>query len=137
MHWRLIALLGSWGLVMGLLTSLVGISPMIEPFLWFGAYAIWIPVIVWRRAPAFETGLAASLLSGVLVGPVQAALMTPYLANNPGYAELFEGTRRELAIGMVSQGVVAGFVFGLGVGGLTWLVARVTGRTPTGPGPQA
>ncbi len=127
MRWGLVALLGSWGLVMGLLTSLVGLSPLLEAALWFGAYAVWIPVILWRRAPPFQTGLAASLLSGLLVGPVQAALFVPYLANNPIYADLMTGTANEARLGMVAQGIVAGFLFGLFVGGLSYAIAWVRG----------
>jgi hypothetical protein len=127
MHWGLVVLLGSWGLVMGLLTSLVGLSPLIEAGLWFTAYAVWIPIVLWRRAPPFQTGLAASLLSGMLVGPVQAALFDVYLANNPMYAELVTGTVNEARLGMVAQGIVAGFLFGLFVGGISFGIAWLRG----------
>lgn len=127
MRWGLVALLGSWGLVMGLLTSLVGLSPLLETALWLGAYAVWIPVILWRRAPPFQTGLAASLLSGLLVGPIQAVLFSAYLANNPFYADLMTGTANEARLGMVAQGVVAGFLFGLFVGGLAYAIAWLRG----------
>ncbi|MCB9675941.1 MAG: hypothetical protein H6737_12535 [Alphaproteobacteria bacterium] len=137
MAWGLVFILGSWGAVMGLVTSLVGVPPHIEPLLWLGAYVVWIPVILWRRAEPFQTGLAASLVSGFLVGPIQAALLGLYRANNPWYADAFTGSVRDVQIGMVAGGVVAGFVFGLFVGGLAWLAAKVTGRTSAAPAPQA
>jgi len=133
MRWGLIAILGSWGVVMGLLTSLVGIPPWLEPLLWFGAYAVWIPVILWRRAPAFQTALAASLLSGALVGPVQAALLPYYIARNPWYASMMNPDPTQARMAIVAQGIVAGFIFGLGVSGVAWTAANILDREPPTP----
>lgn len=117
-----IVVLGAFtGLVMGLLTSLVGLSPGLEPAVWVANYGVWLWMMQ-RRATAtpFPTAVAASLASGVVVGTVQAALLPAYIASNPWYASYMSGTRASLGGQMVVQGVGMGMLFGVAVG----LVAR-------------
>ena len=93
----LITRLGLTGVVMGLLTALVGLPPGIEPLVWVGAYALWVVVVTRRRTPRpLVTVLLASVWTGVLTGLVQGALQSSYIANNPWYAEEFASAQTEL-----------------------------------------
>lgn len=118
----IIVVLGAFtGLVMGLLTSLVGLSPALEPAVWVANYGVWLWMMQRRASPSpFPTAVLASLVSGVVVGTVQAALLPAYIASNPWYAAYMNGTPASLGGQMVVQGVGMGMLFGVVVG----LVAR-------------
>lgn len=105
------------GVVMGGLTSLVGLPPSVEPLVWFGAYAVWLGAVHRRRSPSpFATVVLASLASGVVVGLVQGALLPSYIEANPWYAEYMSGTTWSLAGQLLVQGVGMGMLFGIAVG---------------------
>ncbi len=127
----LIARLGLTGVVMGLLTALVGLPPSIEPLVWLGAYALWVVVITRREtARPLVTVLLASVWTGVLTGLVQGALQSSYIANNPWYAEEFAdaGTGLWLGVQFVGFGAVMGLIFGVAIGLVAFVVARARAR---------
>jgi hypothetical protein len=116
------------GLVMGLITSLVGLSPALEPLVWMVGYAVWLRVMVGRRSPSpLMTTVLASLASGVVVGLVQAVLLEPYRLANPWYAAYHGGDQLTVGAQMVVQGLGMGALFGVAVGlAARGLVGRVT-----------
>jgi len=105
------------GVGMGLLTSLVGLPPSVEPAVWMGGYASWLVVVHRRRSPSpFGTVVVASLASGVAVAVTQSALLSRYVAANPWYAEYMSGTSASLVGQLMVQGVGMGALFGVAVG---------------------
>ncbi|MCA9715374.1 MAG: hypothetical protein H6713_17970 [Myxococcales bacterium] len=127
----LIGTLGLTGVAMGLLTALVGLPPGVEPWVWMAAYALWVVVIAGRReARPFVTVLLASVVTGLLTGLVQGLLQQRYIASNPWYAADFAGLGSGLVLGLqfVGFGVVMGSLFGVAVGLVAVIVARVRGR---------
>lgn len=127
----LITRLGLTGVVMGLLTALVGLPPSVEPLVWLGAYALWV-VMLTRRGTTrpLVTVLLASVWTGVLTGLVQGVLQSSYIANNPWYAEEFAGAGTGLGLGaqFVGFGAMMGLIFGVAVGLVAFVVARVRAR---------
>lgn len=123
MNWTWIALLSLTGLVMGLLTSLVGLPTPVELGTWVACYVAWGVLITRRDLPPFSTAFGASLLSGVWTAGTQFLLWDSYVANNPWYAE-------ELAETSASLPQLLGFALGMGafwgllVGGVCWGTAR-------------
>lgn len=130
MNWCLVLSLALLGVAMGVL-SLFGLTRHgIEPALWLviallGAF--WIG----RRAGAkpFLHGLLAGLGCGALNGLVQAAFFGRYLASNPESAEAFSKTPGGLdpRLFVLVFSTVIGIVYGLVVGGLSVLAARMLG----------
>lgn len=124
---RLVAgLAGSTGLVMGLVTSLVGIPANIEAFVWVAGYVVWV-VVVERRGVGrpFVHVLLTSLATGILTSVVQLALFDAYRAHNPDYTGQLAGlSRAEAARGMVLQGLLVALAMGLVVGGIAALRQR-------------
>ena len=115
----LVAAFASIGVVMGLVTTLVGIPASYEPIGWFAGYGLWLGVMTRRRPERpFATAVAGSVLAGVAVASLQVALLPMYVANNPWYAGLIEADRAAMAPAFFLQGLFAGTVFGILVGGL-------------------
>lgn len=111
-------ILASTGLVMGLLSSLVGLPRMVEFSLWSALYLLWIVygVRVKIDMPVRRMGFA-STLGGLIVGSTQVLLMEQYQANNPWYSEVFEtSTAKELSTSFLGQAIGQGILFGLIVG---------------------
>jgi len=122
MNWTWIGLFSLTGLVMGLVTSLVGISPGLEPVVWTGFYALWGIVIVRDRLSPVLTPLVAGVGAGLLTGLTQYALWDRYVASNPWYADqLTDDVGLPSILGFA---ILMGAVWGLLVGGVCWAVQR-------------
>lgn len=122
----LLAALSSTGLIMGGLTTFVGLLPNVEAVTWIAWYVVWV-VVVERRGTArpFVHILAASLLTGLLASLVQLAFFDAYVDHNPDYAHRLVGmTRAEAAPGFITQGLLASLVTGAVVGGIALLRRR-------------
>lgn len=120
----IIGLLSLGGVAMGLLTSLVGLPIYIEPAAWLALFMTWGMVLAGRQLQKpFFAGLLTSALAGLWTGALQLALGEAYAANNPWYAEQI-AEAGGVGITFVGQGVVAGAVFGLAIGGYVWHAQR-------------
>jgi len=126
MNWTIILLLGSFGLLMGLL-SINGYTQKIEPFLWL-AFGIIVAFILSRNIenkPLLHA-LLIGLFWGVLNGISQSAFFDQYLTNNPNLEERFkQSTIIQPRWLVLITGLVTGLIAGAVIGGLTWLFKRI------------
>ena len=123
--WSLVAVFGSTGLVMAMLSCLVGMRQKVEIPLWWVNYAIWIVVVLVRDVPApFLTIVIASVVAGIVHGVMQAILLSSYKVNNPWYADQMKGRESVLRGQFIVMGIVIGTVFGALVGGIAWGLDR-------------
>ncbi len=122
-----LGILASTGIVMGCLTSLVGLPPMVEPLVWIIFYVLWVVFGVRvRMETPVRSMVVASTLAGLITSSLQVILMEGYKANNPWYAEHFDAPAQQLAIQFFGQGIGLGFVFGLAVGLIVrWRISRI------------
>jgi len=113
-------LLASSGVLMGLLTSLVGLPGMVEVSAWAALYLVWLVYGIKARVASSLRAMAfASTLAGLLCGSTQVILMEQYKLNNAWYASEFQTSSvSELSTAFLVQGIIAGLVMGLIVGGL-------------------
>lgn len=124
--WTVIAPLAATGVLMGLVSCLVGMRPKVENPAWWALYAVWIAVVLLldRGAP-FLTILIASALAGTLHGATRALLLDQYRAHNPWHAKWTQGPRGKLSLQFVVMGAVIGTAFGAVVGGIAWGLTRL------------
>ena len=115
------------GILMGLLTSLVGLPAMVEYSAWAGLYLLLMVLGLKLAVPTPVRTLGfASTLAGLLTGSTQVILMEHYRANNPWYASEFEtSTAAELSTAFLVQGIIFGLACGLLVGlAVRWRQAK-------------
>lgn len=115
------------GVLMGLLTSLVGLPAMVEYSAWAGLYLLLMVLGLKLELPTPVRTLGfASTLAGLLTGSTQVILMEHYQANNPWYASEFEtSSAADLSTAFLVQGIILGLVCGLIVGLLVrWRQAK-------------
>ena len=112
------------GVVVGLLSSLVGLPAAVEFGIWIASYVIWGFLVMRTGLRPFLSPFFASALSGVWVGAVQFALRDAYVANNPWYAEQIAEAGGITAQGTIGFGVVMGLGWGVVVGGVLLVIAR-------------
>ena len=125
--WDLVLALSTTGVLMALLSALIGMRPKVENPLWWAVYAVWIAVVVTAdRGAPFLTILVASPLAGLWHGTTQAILLNQYKRNNPWHAEKMRGSRRKSLAQFVLMGVAVGTVFGAVVGAIAWGLSRVS-----------
>ncbi|MGD8867276.1 MAG: hypothetical protein PVI01_06590 [Gemmatimonadales bacterium] len=124
--WTMIVVLAATGLLMGLVSCLVGMRPKVENSAWWALYAVWVAVVLlFDRGAPFLTILIASALAGALHGTTRALLLAQYRAHNPWHAKWTRGPRAKLALQFVVMGVVIGTAFGAVVGGIAWGLSRL------------
>ncbi len=126
MNWFLVALLSSFGLVMGAL-SLKGYTLRIEPFLWL--FFACISALVLSKNVGYKPflhGLIVGILWGFFNGLCQCLFFDQYLAANSVYAENFNKvTFMPPRFIPLLTGPVIGTLSGLVVGGLTLLAKKL------------
>ena len=122
--WTLVAILATTGILMALVSCLVGMRPKVENPAWWGLYVVWVVVVlVLEPASPFLTILVASVLAGLLHGATTGLLLNQYREHNPWHAERTKGSRVKVAAQFVAMGPVIGAVFGLVVGGIAWAIS--------------
>ncbi|MFT6395955.1 MAG: hypothetical protein ACJAYU_000697 [Bradymonadia bacterium] len=113
MNRPIVLVLSLTGLIMGLITSLVGIAA-IEAYVWTVFYVAWVVIVTQRGVEKpFVTIMAASMIGAVLTGVSQMLLFESYMANNPAYAEQMADAKswQTVPVALV-MGAVFGAVFG-------------------------
>ena len=119
--WVLISGLASTGIVIAVLSCLVGMRQKIEIPLWWMNYAAWVMIVLLTDSPSpFLTIVISSLLAGVLHGTTQAVLLRQYRRNNPWYEDRMRVPDRRLRVQFILMGVAIGGLFGAVVGGIAW-----------------
>lgn len=110
------------GVVMGLVSALLGVPPSIEPAVWIALCAAWIAITYRRGAEhPFQVVLTTSVLTGLLTGAVQLLLLRSYVEHNPWYAKSIAGRgTAELAMVFLGQSLAAGVVLGAIGGAAAW-----------------
>jgi hypothetical protein len=121
--WQLILGLSTTGILMALLSSLVGLRQKVEIPMWWGLYVIWIVIVLASGVrEVFRTILFASVLAGLLHGLTQAILLEQYRKNNPWYADEMQSSTARLRARFVLAAVAVGAAFGAIVGGVAWVL---------------
>lgn len=126
MHLTVLALTG---VIMGCLTTFVGLPGISEPCAWLAAYVLWVVYGVrLELSTPLRTMAVASTFSGLLTASIQVLFMEAYKQSNPWYAEYFSGASQTLAIQFLGQGIGLGLCFGLAVGFITRQLLQRRGR---------
>jgi len=124
--WELVVPFIASGIVMALLSCLIGIRPKIENPIWWVLYAVWVGVALLLEIPApFYTLFISSILAGLFHGATSAILLERYIVNNPWHAERMQGPRAKLSAQFVIMGVVVGAMFGAVVAGIAWGITHL------------
>jgi len=123
MHLTVLALTG---IVMGCLTTFVGLPGLVEGACWAAAYVLWVLYGVKLKLDTpVRTMAVASTLTGLLSSSIQVLFMEAYKANNSFWsAEYFTGDSQNAAIQFLSVGIALGLVIGLVVGLITRTILR-------------
>jgi hypothetical protein len=111
-------ILASTGIIMGLLTSLVGLPTPVEFSLWIAIYVLWAVYGIRFKMPTpVRSMIVASVLGGLFCGSIQVVMMEQYRAKNPWHATTFDtSTATDLSTAFLGQGIGIGLIFGLIVG---------------------
>ena len=126
MDWKLIILLSSFGIVMGLL-SVKGFAQKLEPFLWL-LFGIITSLVLSKNISekTFLHGLLIGLAWGVVNGVTQSVFFDTYIANNSYLQEGFKKTTFiQPRYFVLITGPIIGLITGLVVGGLSLLLKRI------------
>ena len=127
MNWKLIFLLSLVGAAMAVLTVSV-IPSTVEPIIWlaiFFGYA-WIITNRVPKGKYFLHAFLVSVLNGVWIGLIHAALHDTYLANHVDEAKQFANTPwGDSATSMIWMGPIFGAIFGVISGLISMLVGKV------------
>ncbi len=126
MDWTLIALLSSFGIIMGVL-SVKGFTQKLEPYLWF-LFGVISAVVLSKNIDhkTFLHGLLIGLLWGIINGLTQSSFFDTYLLNNPSLQEGFKKTTFiQPRYFVLITGPIIGIISGLVLGGLTLLFKKL------------
>ena len=119
LRWDIVIILGATGIIMALLSSLVGMRQKVEIPLWWLLYAVWIVVVILMQLESvFWTILMASLAAGILHAITQSILLDRYIKNNPWYADKMTGPKSKMRMMFLIMGIIIGAGFGAIVGGI-------------------
>ena len=123
MNFKLIFLLSLVGAAMAVLTVSV-IPSMIEPVIWLAIFFGYAWVIT-NRVPKgryFLHAFFVSVLNGVWIGLIHAALHDTYVANHVDEVKTFGDAG---AFGMIWMGPILGAIFGIISGVISMLVGKI------------
>ena len=115
-----ILVLAPTGILMGLLTAMVGLPPKVELAAWLGLYTLWVVYGVRSNVEAPVRRIAfCGTLAGLFTGSTQVILMEQYKANNPWFADVFAtSSAQDLSTNLLGKGIALGVLFGLITGAL-------------------
>jgi len=115
-----ILVLAPTGILMGLLTALVGLPVKVELAAWLGLYTLWVAYGVRFEVQAPIRRMAfCGTLAGLFTGSTQVILMEQYKANNPWFSDVFEtSTAQDLSTNLLGKDIALGVLFGLITGAL-------------------
>ena len=118
MHLTVLALTG---VVMGCLTTFVGLDPLTERAAWAAAYVLWVVYgLRFKLETPIRTMAVASTLSGLLTGSIQVLFMEAYKQTNPFWQkERVLADSQSLAIDFLGRGIGFGLALGLLAGFIT------------------
>lgn len=126
MDWKVIIILSTIGLIMGLL-SVKGFTQKLEPLLWL-LFSIASALVLAKNIDhrTLLHGLLIGLAWGILNGLSQSVFFDTYLANNPALRDSFGKTAlvnpRYMAL---VSGPAVGLITGLVLGGMALLLRRI------------
>jgi hypothetical protein len=123
MNWKLIFLLSLIGAAMAVLTVSV-IPSTIEPIIWLAIFFLygWIITSRVQKGKYFLHAFLVSVLNGVWIGLIHAALHDTYVANHVDEVKTFGDAG---AMGMIWMGPIFGAIFGIISGLISMLVGKV------------
>ncbi len=127
MAWKWVGIFSLTGLLMGLVTSLIGLYTPAEIVTWIGCYVVWGRVIFADDLPRFTTPLLGSIGAGGLTGLTQFLLWNQYVESNPWYAADLVGTSANL-VEILRFSVEMGAGCGVLVGGVCWTITKFKNR---------
>jgi hypothetical protein len=127
MNWRLILLLSSFGLLIGV-ASLFGFTRGLEPLLWFlifVLYAWWIANNCTRLH--FIHAFLASVLDGTWIAIIHSIFFSTYVRHNPDVIERFKTLPPGVNLRVLTlvMGPLVGAIFGLVAGLFAYLGWRI------------
>lgn len=123
MNWKLIFLLSLVGATMAVLTVSV-IPSTVEPIIWlaiFFGYG-WIITSRVSKGKYFLHAFLVSVLNGVWIGLIHAALHDTYVTNHVDEVRTFGDSG---AVGMIWMGPILGAIFGVISGLISMLVGKL------------
>ena len=130
MNWKLILLLSSFGLLIGV-ASLFGFTHGIEPLLWlliFLLYAWWIANNCNRLH--FIHAFLASVLDGTWIAIIHFIFFSTYIRHNPEVLERFKTLPPGVNLRVLTlvMGPLVGAIFGVVAGLFAYVVWRIIKR---------
>lgn len=134
MHGGLVALYAGFGLALGLVDSLTAAPGWAAAGAWALVCALWVPLAAWRRPPMPQAGIAAFLAAGSAWGAARAALYGSWRVLHPFAADDLPTRVFDARAGLLAQGMVAGFLVGLALGGVGAAVEALRTARSGAPG---
>lgn len=126
MNWKLIFQLSIIGAVMGFLTVSV-IPQTVEPLCWIAVF-VFNAFVITNRTSGKYFGHAwwVSVVSGLWIGLIHAAMHDTYMANHADMVKQFQSMPGgDSAIAMAISGPIFGMAFGIVSGLVSLLVGKV------------
>lgn len=113
MNWKTLLLYASFGLFVGILSLFTDTSSY-ELLLWL-FHSFFVLRTIQRKIHQYKFlhALLFGLITGTLLGSVQALGVDSYLTNNPNYAEAFTSSPISPALLLFSTGILFGVIYGI------------------------
>ncbi len=131
MNWRLILILSTPGVVMGV-AAVWGLTQGREAPFWL-AIGLVTALLIARKAPGepFQHGLLAGIFTAVVAGLIQVTLFDTYLANNDQTAASLDDLPMSprLFFLFVATPIVAVSSWGA-LGAVSWLISKLFRKKP-------
>jgi hypothetical protein len=131
MNWKLILLLSGAGVMMAL-ASAFGLIKEVEPFLWLIIFVLYAYVIAKKvDSRHFLYGFLVSVVNGIWIGSIHAALFSTYIANNPEVMATYEQMPHVISpqVTMILFGLIIGAVTGLVAGLFAWGASKIVKKS--------
>ena len=128
MNWKLIFSLTLFGVAMGIAPILGFVPPAFEWLFWL-VIALFCAWWIAKKAAAklFLHGFMVGLIDGLVAPIITAIFFSPYMANNPSYAEQAKqipGGLDPRTFSLILAPVI-GVVYGMVLGFFAWLAGKI------------